>query len=126
METNHELPENLRQLAEKHFVLLKARNIKKKRDSLSLHLSGYADVAYLMADIAKVCILALGGDNDGHAHIPEPEVNISGVLSILLDLVPYEEFELLDHIRQGVLQPVEVDWDFMFETITVTPAWVGL
>lgn len=121
MKMKHDLSESLRRHAEKHFVLLQPENIKKKRDSLSLNLSGYTEVAYLMSDIIKVCILALDGmDSHGHSRIPEPETNISGVLSILLDLVPYEEFEFLDHIRQEVLEPAEADWDFILETITVT------
>ncbi|RYG22228.1 MAG: hypothetical protein EOO07_00475 [Chitinophagaceae bacterium] len=123
METNYGLSEDFRLRAEKHFVLLQAENIKKKRDSLSINLSGYSDVAYLMSDIVKVCILALGGtDSHGHARIPEPKTNISGVMSILLDLVPYEEFELLDQLRSEILNPV-TDWDFLLDSITVTPAW---
>ena len=121
MET-HELPESLKQLAEKHFVLLQSENIKKKRDSVSVNLSGYSDVAYLMSDIVKACLLALyGTDSNSHSRIPEPHTNISGVLSILLDLIPYEEFEFLDEIREEVL--AEVDWDFVLDGVLVTPGW---
>ena len=102
---NH-LPEPLRQLAEKHFVLLESQNIKKKRDTIQLNLSGYSDVMFLIADIVKVCILALEGDTSCN-RIPEPTTNISGVLGIILDLVPYEEADLLDHIREAVLQPTD-------------------
>lgn len=119
-----ELTDNLRAIAEKHFVLLQPENIKKNRHLLSLNISGYTDVGYLMSDIVKVCILALDS-NGGHgdAHIPEPESNISGVLSILLNLIPYEELELLDHIREEILQPAEEDWDFVLDTIMLTPQW---
>ena len=102
---NH-LPEPLRQLAEKHFVLLESQNIKKKRDTIQLNLSGYSDVMFLIADIVKVCILALEGDTSCN-RIPEPTTNISGVLGIILDLVPYEEADLLDHLREAVLQPTD-------------------
>ena len=100
------LPPELRQMAEKHFVLLESQNVKKKRDTIQLNLSGYSDVMFLIADIVKVCILALEGDTNCN-RIPEPTTNISGVLGIILDLVPYEEADLLDHLREAVLQPID-------------------
>ena len=103
MKTNLNLPESLRELAQRHFVLLEPANIAKKRDSISLNVSGYSDVMYLISDLTKVCILALGeGNCNTSAHIPSPESNISGVLSIILDLIPYEEIDLLDKIREAV------------------------
>jgi hypothetical protein len=98
------LPLELRQMAEKHFVLLESQNLEKKRDTIQLNVSGYSDVMFLIADLVKVCILALEGDTS-FKQIPEPRTNISGVLFILLDLLPYEEAELLDYIRSMVLQP---------------------
>lgn len=119
---NH-LPEPLRQLAEKHFVLLESQNIKKKRDTIQLNLSGYSDVMFLIADIVKVCILALEGDTSCN-RIPEPTTNISGVLGIILDLVPYEEADLLDHIREAVLQPTDEPTedraDYILENLFLT------
>ncbi|HEY0108855.1 MAG TPA: hypothetical protein VGB67_04450 [Fibrella sp.] len=118
------LPDNLRDIAKKHFVLLESENIAKKRDTLSLRLSGYSDVTHLIGDIVKVCILAMGdGSPYSSAHIPEPESNISGVLSIILDLLPYEESDLLDMIRQEVLNPSpepDEDWDFILASVSIT------
>lgn len=99
------LPLPLRELAAKHFVLLESKNVAKKRDTIELNLSGYSDVMFLVADIVKVCILALDGENNTGARIPEPSTNISGVLSVILDLLPYEEADLLDKIREAVLEP---------------------
>lgn len=96
------LPEPLRELAQKHFVLLESQNRKKKLDTIQLNLSGYADVMYLMADIVKVCMLALEGETSSK-RIPEPNTNISGVLGIVLDLIPYEEADLLDLLRDAAL-----------------------
>jgi hypothetical protein len=115
-------PESLHALAREHFVLLEPENIKKHRDTLQLRLSGYSDVVHLTADIVKVCILALGSDgNATNAHIPEPETNISAVLSIILDLLPYEEADLLDKIRIGILNPPPPDEQFLLESITLVP-----
>lgn len=117
------LPPELRQIAEKHFVLLESQNIKKKRDTIQLNLSGYSDVMFLIADIVKVCILALEGDTSCN-RIPEPTTNISGVLGIILDLVPYEEADLLDHLREAVLQPTEEQTeereDYLLENLFLT------
>ena len=116
------LPPELRQIAEKHFVLLESQNIKKKRDTIQLNLSGYSDVMFLIADIVKVCILALEGDTSCN-RIPEPSTNISGVLSVILDLLPYEEADLLDKIRKAVLQPetqMEDLEDFFLENLYLT------
>lgn len=118
-----QLPPELRQMAEKHFVLLESQNVKKKRDTIQLNLSGYSDVMFLIADIVKVCILALEGDTSCN-RIPEPTTNISGVLGIILDLVPYEEADLLDHLREAVLQPTEEQTeereDYILENLFLT------
>ena len=117
------LPPALREMAAKHFVLLESQNIKKKRDTIQLNLSGYSDVMFLIADIVKVCILALEGDTSCN-RIPEPTTNISGVLGIILDLVPYEEADLLDHLREAVLQPTEEQTeereDYILENLFLT------
>ena len=97
-------------LTSKHFTLLESQNPKKGLDTLQLNLSGYSDVMYLMGDIVKVCMLALEGETSS-SRIPEPATNISGVLGILLDLIPYEEAELLDTIRQQLLNPSQPQED---------------
>lgn len=101
-----QLPPALREMAAQHFVLLESKNSAEKRDAVAVHLSGYSDVMFLIADLVKVCILALESEAIG-GRIPEPTTNISGVLSIILDLLPYEEADLLDHIREAVLQAAD-------------------
>jgi hypothetical protein len=116
-----QLPPALRQMAEKHFVLLESKNRAKKRDAVALNLSGYTDVMFLIADIVKVSLLALEFETSS-TRIPEPNANISGVLSIILDLLPYEEAELLDRIREAILQPAEAPpmEEYFLENIFLT------
>ena len=118
MKTLTHLPQPLRELAAKHFALLESQNPKKGLDTLQLNLSGYSDVMFLMADIVKVCMLALEGETSS-SRIPEPATNISGVLGIILDLIPYEEAELLDTIRQQLLKPSEeqTEHEYIIENI---------
>lgn len=119
------LPETLREIAANHFRLLEPRNIIKKRDALELTLSGYSDVMFLIADIVKTCLLALeGAETENCSRIPGPNTNISGVLGIVLDLLPYEEMDFIDKIREAVLHPADaedVDNDgFVLENIFLT------
>ena len=98
------LSEELFVMAKKHFVLLESQHVDKKLDTIQLNVSGYSDVMFMIADLVKVSILALGSvDYDGTSHIPEPCTNISGVLGIVLDLIPYEEADFLDLMRESVL-----------------------
>lgn len=110
------LTPQLHEIAKKHFVLLESQNVKKKRDTIQINLSGYADVMYMIADIVKVCMLALEGETSS-TRIPEPSTNISGVLGIILDLIPYEEADLLDALRYAVLNPIEEIDDFILENL---------
>ena len=121
MKTLTHLPQPLRELAAKHFALLESQNPKKGLDTLQLNLFGYSDVMFLMADIVKVCMLALEGETSS-SRIPEPATNISGVLGIILDLIPYEEAELLDTIRQQLLNPSQPQEDeILLENYCLTP-----
>ncbi len=116
MKTLTHLPQPLREIAQQHFALLESQNIKRKRDTIQLNISGYADVMYLIADIVKVSMLALEGETSS-TRIPEPTTNISGVLGIILDLIPYEEADLLDLIREQVLKPSEeqIEQEYLLE-----------
>lgn len=116
------LPESLRAVAANHFRLLESRNVHKKRDALELTLSGYGDVVYLIGDIIKVSLLALeGAKTENCSAVPEPSTNISGVLGIVLNLLPYEEMDLLDILREAVLDPAEAEEElFVLENFLLT------
>jgi hypothetical protein len=103
-------PEFLESLKGGFQLLDRMKTNNRKIDTVQVHLSGYEDVMFLVADIVKVCILALEGETDC-LRIPEPTHNISGVLALVLDLLPYEEMDLLDKIREQMLNPVEVKRD---------------
>jgi hypothetical protein len=130
MENGIVLGDALRDAVRKYFVLLEDENIGKQHSALPLRVSGYADVMHLIADLVKVAILALNNDgNPTTAHIPEPKMNIGGMLAVILDLLPYEEAELLDLIRQEVLarQPVMSEEEaFVLDGFVVTPGWFVL
>lgn len=103
MPTEKLLSAELRELAGRKLVLMERESTVRKKDAVSLRMSGYTDLSYLISDIVKTCVLALE-NLDASAAVSEPETNIAGVLSIILDLLPYEEFELLDAIRDTLLE----------------------
>lgn len=113
------LPSAIREIAGKYFVMLERHPGNKRRDSLEIQLNGYSDLMFIIANITKVCILALDSE-ESHPGIPQPVVNISGVLGIILDLLPYDEANLLDHIRDAVLYP-EDDQLYESEIFLVMP-----
>lgn len=119
--TTLHLPPEFAALASEHFRLLTSENLKKRRDTVELRLSGYSDVMHLIADLVKVSIMALDGA-EGNARFNEPNANISGVLTVILDLLPYEEAELLDLIRYATMEPMAggiEDWDFVLQSISL-------
>lgn len=87
------LPEPLREVATNHFRLLEAKNVNRKRDVLELSLSGYGDVMFLIADIVKVCLLALEGvQTENCSRVVEPTSNISGVLELFWICCPMRKW----------------------------------
>jgi hypothetical protein len=99
MEQPIQLSPQTRVLIQKHLVMF------APKDNAGGHKqpSNYTDTVYLVLDMIKTSILALGeGRNHGMPGIPQPEVNVSGVLTAVLKLLPLEEFNLLDLLREAV------------------------
>jgi len=59
----------------------------------------------MISNLLKVCILALEVERFPTRSIPQPEHNIKEVLGYILDLIPHEEMELLDAVRDLALTP---------------------
>jgi hypothetical protein len=106
-----------REFARKHLSLL-SREAASERRIINLRVSGYNEVMHLISDIVKVSILALSAENTvGLQNIPEPNANIGGVLSLIFDLLPYDEAALLDLLHTKILEPwndpenERIDWE---------------
>lgn len=121
MENTIHLSNEARALIEKYLV-----TFAPGEDTTYRQPSNYADTVFLVLDMIKTCVLALGeGRNHGMPGIPQPEVNVSGVLAATLKLLPIEEFNLLDILRESVRNPpasqTVLDDDFCIENIFLTP-----
>ena len=97
--------------------------------TLEVRVGGYNDAMHYIAHLVKVCILALEGkDVAGSPFIPQPEVNVSSVLELILNMIPYEESELLDRIFLHVLEnpapkPCELSIEELNLFLTPQPEW---
>lgn len=99
------LDDRMQALAKKHFALLGPTNPKNETFDAMIRVKGYNDLTLYTADLLKVCIMALGAQGSySSALIPEPDVNISGVLELVLHMLPYEESALLDVLHQSYLK----------------------
>ncbi|HCO85342.1 MAG TPA: hypothetical protein DIT95_17685 [Arenibacter sp.] len=90
----------IKALTKKHFYTLKRCPSIKELYSVNLITEGYLETSFMISNLLKVCITALEADYIPNRVVPEPEQNIREVLGYVLNLIPYEEMEFLDKIRQ--------------------------
>jgi hypothetical protein len=104
MEDKIKIDDQLREVLQRHLRLFTLTNPKKKAFYLDTRVTGYSDVMYQIANLVKVSILALEAQEVYSSYrIPEPNINISGVLSSILNMLPYEEMHLLDIFHDNLL-----------------------
>lgn len=64
-------------------------------------VNGYQDLLFHIEAMINVCILALGNPNaEEHKNIREPHVHVQTVLEMAAQLIPFEEAEILDQMRE--------------------------
>jgi hypothetical protein len=109
-----------------YFRLLEHTGGKKASFNLPVHVRGYNCTMHYMASMIKVCMMALEGkDMAGSPYIPEPGVNIVAVLELLLNMIPYEESELLDLLHAQLLMPGDEEIEAMNIRL-IPPAALGI
>lgn len=94
----------IQSLSERDFPSLKPHRVRTGLYTMELLTEGYLDTAYMIANLVKVCLLAMESDYRGTRYIPDPEFNIKEVLGFILDMIPYNEMEMLDTIRDEALK----------------------
>lgn len=100
-ETNGELIlDKLKKLTQEHFYILKPHPHRKGVFHINLLTNGYLDTSFMVANLLKVCLMALEADYSPNHLIKEPEINISEVLGYVLQMIPFEEMEFLDKINE--------------------------
>ncbi len=94
----------IQSLSERDFPSLKPHRVRTGLYTMELLTEGYLDTAYMIANLVKVCLLAMESDYCATRYIPDPEFNIKEVLGFILDMIPYNEMEMLDTIRDEALK----------------------
>lgn len=106
METND--IKHLKKLAESAtlgFSMLKPHRHNKNRLEASIVVDGYQELMFLISDLIKVSLLALENeDSSASDEIRNPNSNIAGVLALVLQLIPYDELQMLDIIHKHHLK----------------------
>ena len=91
--------DKISELAKEHFHTLKRYPSKKELYTVNLITEGYLETSFMISSLLKVCITALDAERTPNSVVPEPEQNIREVLGYVLNMIPYEEMEFLDKIR---------------------------
>ncbi|MDL5511210.1 hypothetical protein QSE00_05250 [Arenibacter sp. M-2] len=86
------------ELAKEHFHTLKRYPSKKELYTVNLITDGYLETSFMISSLLKVCITALDAERTPNNVVQEPDQNIQEVLGYVLNMIPYEEMELLDKI----------------------------
>ncbi|GGK34491.1 hypothetical protein GCM10007962_31160 [Yeosuana aromativorans] len=99
-----DLSKLIKSLSEKDFSALEPYPFKKGYYTIGIVTEGYQDLSFIISNLLKVCILAMDAEYFPTRSIPQPEHNIKEVLGHVLDMIPHEEMELLDVIRDLALE----------------------
>lgn len=97
--------DKIKALAKEHFCTLKRYPTRKELYGVNLITDGYLGVSFMVSNLIKVCIMALEVDFTPTRAVPEPEHNVREVLGYILEMIPYEEMEFLDKIRDLFSEP---------------------
>jgi hypothetical protein len=95
----------IKALVKEHFSTLKRYPTRKELYAVNLLTDGYLGASFMVSNLIKVCIMALEVDFTPTRAVPEPEHNVREVLGYILDMIPYEEMEFLDKIRDLLSEP---------------------
>lgn len=99
--------EDLKVLAKKSFPLVKPCTNRKGKATVEISVDSYAELSYFLIDVLKVSVAALEADSEGVGNVRNVPNAVSGVLEKLIELIPLEEMDLLDKIREVVSEGEE-------------------
>ncbi|WP_026704598.1 hypothetical protein [Flavobacterium soli] len=92
--------EELKEFAKGKFQLLQPNENRRGKLQLSLEVSSYIELQWLIIDIVKVSLAALDASSEEVTEVRNPQSAVRGVLELLLQLLPLEEMQLVDGIYE--------------------------
>ncbi|MFN3752559.1 hypothetical protein [Flavobacterium sp.] len=99
--------EELKDFAKNSFQVLKPCKNRKGKATVEIPVNSYAELSYFLIDVIKVSVVALEADSEGVGTVRNVPNAVSGVLEKLIEIIPFEEMDLLDKIHQMILEVPE-------------------
>ncbi|UNY97871.1 HEPN domain-containing protein [Zhouia spongiae] len=83
-----------------HYYLLKQDRRRKERYHLHIQTKGYLDTSFMISSLLKVCFLALDTEYMPNHIVQDSGYNVKEVLGYVLQMIPHEEMDFLDKVRE--------------------------
>lgn len=99
------LLEKIKELSTNKLTLFEPNSRIGDRKMLLLPVDNYREAMDIILYLLKTCIMAMQTDYVVDKFIEEPEFNVSEVLKLITQLIPYEEMEFLDEVSSLMEQP---------------------
>ncbi|WP_418502368.1 HEPN domain-containing protein [Flagellimonas sp.] len=96
----HPLLQRLRELEWKYCGTLDPSQEREGHYSLKLINAGYQETMLMITNLIKVCMMAIEYPHGASKWLQEPDIVIADTMGHILDLMPYDEMEFLDEVRQ--------------------------
>jgi len=96
----HSLLQRLRELEWKYCGTLDPSKEREENYSLKLINGGYQETMLLITNLIKVCMMSIEYPHGASKWLQEPDIVIADTMGHILDLMPYDEMEFLDEVRQ--------------------------
>ena len=90
----------LRELEWKYCGTLEPSQQREGHYSLKLINGGYQETMLIITNLIKVCMMAIEYPHGSSKWLQEPDIVIADTIGHILDLMPYDEMEFLDEVRQ--------------------------
>ena len=94
----------LRELEWKYCGTLEPSQQREGHYSLKLINGGYQETMLMITNLIKVCMMAIEYPHGSSKWLQEPDIVIADTMGHILDLIPYDEMEFLDEVRQLLLE----------------------
>lgn len=93
---------DLKEAAADSFHVVKRSEHIKGKAGVSIPVNSYAELSYFLIDVLKVSVAALEAESEGVGNVRNVASAVSGVLEKVIEIIPLEEMDLLDRIREVV------------------------
>jgi len=93
--------DRIKKLSAQYFSTIRSSDGKSKTNVAQIKLSNYSELGCIITETLKLCIVAL----NENAHktsdtIKTSPINVALILEMVLELIPTNEFDVLDEINQ--------------------------